>query len=98
MICPIQSVRYDTSISFYNVSLGKYFHDNEVKRKHVQREVELSSPELSIMEKVPNQQYVEIRPIPFHNENPINYQLDNTGNVLVVLQPTSPWHHIVYPI
>ena len=39
---------------------------------HVQREVELSSPEISMMEKVPKQQYVEIRYIPFHNDNHIN--------------------------
>ena len=46
---------------------------------HVKIEVELSPPKISMMEKWTNQQYVEIRPIPFHNDDPINAQLENTG-------------------
>ena len=55
---------------------------------HVQRVVELSSPELSIMWKVPKQKYVEVLPIPFHNDYPVNYQLDNTGKFLVSINDT----------
>ena len=73
-----------------------------MKIKHVQIEVELSSPELSIMNKGSNQQSVEILPIPFHNilstDDPINSQLDNTVKHLVALQPTYPLHSVVYPI
>ena len=36
-----------------------------------------------MMEKVSKQKYVEIWPIPFHNDDPINDQLDNTGKTLV---------------
>ena len=50
MLSPLQSVCSDISISFYNESLGNYFIENEVTRTHVQREVELSSTELSMME------------------------------------------------
>ena len=65
---------------------------------HVQRVVELSLPELSIMWKVPKQKYVEVLPIPFHNDYPVNYQLDNTGKFLVELKPTYPLHSGLYPI
>ena len=41
-------------------------------RKRVQSEVELSSPELSIMEKGTMQQSVDIRSIPFYNDDHIN--------------------------
>ena len=34
---------------------------------NVQRGVELFSPEISMMGRVPKQKYVMIRPIPFHN-------------------------------
>ena len=50
------------------------------------------------MEKVPNQKSVDIRPIPFHNNDPINNQLENTGDILVALQPKYPLHSVVYPI
>ena len=48
-------------------------------KTHVQIEVELSSPDFSMTEKVPNQQYVEIFPISFQNDDPANAQLDITG-------------------
>ena len=50
------------------------------------------------MEKVPKQQYVEIWPIPFQNDNRIKAQLENTDNILVALQPKFTLHHTVYPI
>ena len=40
-----------------------------------------------MIEKVPKKQSVEVWPTPFHNDDPINSQLENTGNVLVALQP-----------
>ena len=52
---------------------------------HVQREVELYSTGIPIMEKVQTQQFVKINPIPFHNYYPVNYQIDNKGNILVEL-------------
>ena len=39
------------------------------------------------MEKVPKQTSVEIRPIPFHNDDPINSYIENTGKMVVALQP-----------
>ena len=49
-------------------------------------------------EKGPKQQYVEIRPIPFQNDDPINYQLHKTGKILVALHPKYPLHSAVYII
>ena len=57
-------------------------HNNTThKNKHVQREVKLYSPEISMMERGTNQQYVEILPIPIQNDDPINAQIGNTENV-----------------
>ena len=61
MLCMMQSVISYISISFDNVSLGNYYHDNEVKRIHVKREDELSSPEFSIVDKGPRKTSVEIQ-------------------------------------
>ena len=71
---------------------------NKKYNKHAQREVELSSTHFSMIEKVPKQQYIDIQPILFQNDDPINAQLDNTGNILVTLQPYYPFHYVVYPI
>ena len=46
----------------------------------------------------PNQQSVEIWPIAFQNDDPINSQLENTGKNAGALQPTYPLHYFVYPI
>ena len=51
-----------------------------------------------MIEKGQKQQYVDIWPIPFQNDNSINAQLEYTGKILVVLKPTSPLHYVVYPI
>ena len=51
-----------------------------------------------MMEKGPKQKYVDIRPIPFNNDDPINSQLENTWNILVALQIKYPLNYIVYPI
>ena len=53
-----------------------------------------------MMEKVPKKKSFEIQPIPFQNDDPINYQLENTGKTLVALQPKpkSPLHYVVCPI
>ena len=51
-----------------------------------------------MMEKERKQKSVEIRPIPFQNYDPINSQTENTGKILVALQPTSPLYYVVYPI
>ena len=47
-----------------------------------------------MIEKGPRQKSVKIRPITFHNNDPINAQLANTGKILVVLKPTSPLHAV----
>ena len=64
----------------------------------MQREVEFSSTELSMMWKGPKQKYVEFQPVTFQNYDPINAQIDNTGIICVVLQPTSTLHSVVYTI
>ena len=51
-----------------------------------------------MMEKVTKKQSIEILPITFQNDDPINDHLKNTGNILVALQPTPPLHSVVYPI
>ena len=51
-----------------------------------------------MMEKGPNKEYVEIWTVPFHNYDPINVQLDNTGMFLFAIQPTPPLHSFVYPV
>ena len=48
-----------------------------------------------MMEKLQNQQYVEIRPIPFYNDDPINSHIENTVKNLVALKPTSPLQYVV---
>ena len=65
---------------------------------HVQREVESSSPEPSIMDKEPKQKSIEIKPRPFHNDDTINAQLDNTSKTLVALQPISPLKSVIQQI
>ena len=68
---------------------------NKKYKTHVQREVELYSPELSMTEKLPKKKSVDIWPTPFQNDDPIYAQLDNTGNVLVELQPKPQLNSIV---
>ena len=51
-----------------------------------------------MMEKRTKQQSVEIWPVLFHKYDPKNTLLGNTGNILVVLQPTSTLHSVLYPI
>ena len=36
--------------------------------------------------------------MPFYKYDPLNYQPENTDKILVVLQPKSPLHSVVYPI
>ena len=50
------------------------------------------------MENQKKQQSVEIRTIPFHNDDPINANFEKTGKILVALKPKPPLHSIVYPI
>ena len=50
------------------------------------------------MDKVTKQQYVEIWPIPFQNDDPLNSHIYNTGKIRGALQPASPLHSVVYPI
>ena len=95
MLFPLQSVISDTSISFYNESLVSSFHENEVTRTHIKREVAFFSTELLIMDRVPRQHFFEIRPILFHNYDPIRDQIDNTGNFLVALQPMYSLNYFV---
>ena len=47
------------------------------------------------MDNVPNQQYVDIWLIPFQKDDPINDQLENTGKILVLLQPTYTLNSVV---
>ena len=49
-------------------------------------------------DKEPKKQYVEIWRVPFHSDDTISAQLDNTGKSIVILQPTYPLHYILYPI
>ena len=65
MLCPLQSVSSDTSISFYNGSIENSFRENQVTSKYIHIEAEFSSPELAMMQKVPKQQSFDIQPIPF---------------------------------
>ena len=51
-----------------------------------------------MMKKGPKQQFVEIRPIPFQNDDHMNAQLENTGKISVLLKPKSSLHSVVYPI
>ena len=51
-----------------------------------------------MVEKRQKQQYVDIQPVPFQNDDPIKSQIENTGKCLVALQPTSSLHFVVYPI
>ena len=50
------------------------------------------------MRKGPKQKFVDIRLIPFQNNDPINNQLDNTVKNLVALQPKYSLHSFVYRI
>ena len=69
MLCPLQSVIPDKSLLFDNISLGNSLHENGMTITHLQIEFELSSPKLAMVEKLPKQQYIEIRHIPFQNLN-----------------------------
>ena len=64
----------------------------------MQKEAELSSPELSMINKVQKQIYVEIQSITFQNGYPMNTHLDNTGKIIVALQPKSLLKYIAYTI
>ena len=48
-----------------------------------------------MIEKVQKKKYVDILPIPFQNDDFINDQLENTGKILVTLQPEPPLHSVV---
>ena len=48
-----------------------------------------------MIKKATKQQFVDIFSIPFQNEDPLNAQLDNTGTILVSLQPKFPLHYVV---
>ena len=50
------------------------------------------------MDKGPKQNSVDIWPIPFQNDDPVNDQLENTDKILVALQAKSPLHYVVYLI
>ena len=47
-------------------------------------------------EKLPKQKYVDILHIPFHNDDPITAQIENTCKILVALQAKPPLHSVVY--
>ena len=49
-------------------------------------------------DKVTKQKSIEIFLLPFQNDDTINAQLDTHSQNVVVLQPKSPLHYIVYPI
>ena len=51
-----------------------------------------------MIEKGPRKKSVKIQPIPFQNDDPINAHIENTGKILVALQPKYPLHSVVYPI
>ena len=82
-------------IQYKKYNLKKY--KTKEYNTHLQRLVELSLRELLMMEKVPKQTIVEIRPIPFQNDDTINAHLENQGNILVELQPKYALQYVVYP-
>ena len=51
-----------------------------------------------MINKVQKQIYVEIQPITFHNDDPMNNHLDNTGKIIVALQPKSTLKYVAYKI
>ena len=51
-----------------------------------------------MIEKLPKEQSVDIWPIPFQNDDPINSHLENKGKILVSLKPKFLLHSVVYPI
>ena len=48
-----------------------------------------------MIEKEPNQDYVGIQLITFHNDDPMNDQLENTGKYSFYLKPRSLLHSVV---
>ena len=50
------------------------------------------------MGKWPKLKYVDIKPLSFQNNDPINAQLENTGKIVVALKLKPPLHYVVYPI
>ena len=50
------------------------------------------------MDKVPQQQSVDIWPIPFQNYNTISDQHGITGKSFAAFQPKYPLQYVVYPI
>ena len=48
-----------------------------------------------MMEKGPKQQYNEIRPITFQNNDSMNAQINNTGKIVAALQPTSQLYYVL---
>ena len=68
------------------------------KNTHIQIEGELYSPEISMVDKAPRKKSVEIRTINFHDDDLMNYRIENTGKLLVASQPTPPLYSVVYPI
>ena len=51
-----------------------------------------------MMEIGPKQQSGDIFPITFHNNDPLNDQLEITGKQLVALQPYYQLHSVVYTV
>ena len=51
-----------------------------------------------MMDKGPNQKYVDIWPLTFQNDDTINDQLENTCKFSVALKPKSPLNYVVYTI
>ena len=51
-----------------------------------------------MMEKGQKEKSVDIRPITFHNDIPINDQRENKGKMLRELKPDYPLNYVVYPV
>ena len=49
-----------------------------------------------MMDKGPKQHPVDIWPTPFHNYDPLNDQLDNTGKSLVAFKNPNPHYIMLY--
>ena len=66
----------------------QYLYQNQVQVQ------QLSLLKISMMEKLPKQQSVDIRTIPFHNDDPMNFQLENTGKFYLHYKPNH--HYIIF--
>ena len=95
LVYTIQHKKYNTKSKTrkYNTTNITQKYTTQKYNTHVQRQVELSSPELSMMEKGSKQKSVHIWPITFQNYDPINSHPKNTVKFQLYYNPRP--HYIV---